>query len=121
MWELERLRELVRELEGKLERMQKKKRTLFQKGFTIRYVKCGKESCNICRTTGHGPYVYKTVREGRKVKSVYLGKLEAVKDKLNMKDIQDQIRNFEKDIAKIEQKLARIREKLREIIEDLII
>lgn len=122
MWELERLRELVRELEGKLERMQKKKRTLFQKGFTIRYVKCGKESCNICRKgAGHGPYVYKTVREGRKVKSVYLGKLEAVKDKLNMKDIQDQIRNFEKDIAKIEQKLAKIREKLREIIEDLII
>ncbi len=121
MWELERLRELVMGLEGKLERLQKKKRKLSKKGFTIRYVKCGKESCNICREgAGHGPYVYKTVREGGKVKSVYLGKLEAVKDKLNIEDTSDQIKNLEKDIAQIEQKLAEIRKKLREIIEDVI-
>ena len=121
MWELERLREFVRELEEKLERMQKKKRALSKKGFTIRYVKCGRESCNICsKGAGHGPYVYKTVREGKKVKSVYLGKLEAVKDKLNIEDTSDQIKNLEGDIAKIEQKLAEIRKKLREIIEDVI-
>ncbi len=118
MRELEKLREFVRGLEEKLERLRKKKRTLSKKGFTIRYVKCGKESCNICRKgAGHSPYVYKTVGEGRKVKSVYLGKLEAVKDKLNMKDTSDQIKNLEKDIAQIEQKLAEIRKKLREIIE----
>jgi len=92
MWELERLREFVRELEKKLEKLQKQKRALSKKGFTVRYIKCGKESCRICSSgQGHGPYVYKTVREEGKVKSIYL----------------------------IEKKLAKIRKKVREILEDV--
>ncbi|MDQ7083090.1 MAG: hypothetical protein Q9N34_09240 [Aquificota bacterium] len=112
MRELERLREFVRELEEKLERMQKKKKALSRKGFTIRYVKCGRESCNICsKGAGHGPYVYKTVREGKKVKSVYLGKLEAVKDKLNTEDTSDQIKNLEGGYNENRTEISRNKEK----------
>lgn len=120
MWELERLREFVRELEKKLEKLQKQKRALSKKGFTVRYIKCGKESCRICSSgQGHGPYVYKTVREEGKVKSIYLGKLETLDKLRNMEYTLDQIKNFEEEIAKIEKKLAKIRKKVREILEDV--
>jgi hypothetical protein len=42
--------------------------------FYVKYVYCGKERCRSCP---HGPYLYVSKREGRKVKSVYLGKADA--------------------------------------------
>ncbi len=42
--------------------------------FYVRYVYCGKGKCKSCP---HGPYLYVSRREGKKVKSVYLGKADA--------------------------------------------
>ncbi len=42
--------------------------------FYVKYVYCGKEKCRSCP---HGPYLYATRREGKKVKSVYLGRASA--------------------------------------------
>jgi hypothetical protein len=42
--------------------------------FHIKYVYCRKEQCRSCP---HGPYLYVSKREGRKVKTMYLGKADA--------------------------------------------
>jgi len=39
--------------------------------YQAKYIKCKKESCSKCP---HGPYVYAFWRQGKKVKSKYLGK-----------------------------------------------
>ena len=40
-----------------------------------RFVRCGKSRCHCARgSRGHGPYAYAKKREGKKVKSIYLGK-----------------------------------------------
>ncbi|MCI4453927.1 MAG: hypothetical protein JHC25_03135, partial [Thermodesulfobacterium sp.] len=42
--------------------------------FHIKYVYCRKDQCRKCP---HGPYLYASRREGGKVKTVYLGKLDS--------------------------------------------
>jgi hypothetical protein len=42
--------------------------------FHIKYVYCGKEKCRSCP---HGPYLYVSRREGKKVKTLYLGRADA--------------------------------------------
>jgi len=43
--------------------------------YRARYRKCKKKDCIICKETpGHGPYWYRVFREGKKVKSQYVGK-----------------------------------------------
>ncbi len=41
------------------------------------YRKCGKTSCSTCRTShGHGPYWYAYWREGTRLRSGYVGKVD---------------------------------------------
>src|SRR5690349_22978430 len=40
--------------------------------------KCGKASCSTCRTSqGHGPYWYAYWREGARLRSGYIGKVQS--------------------------------------------
>ena len=119
MWELEELREVVKKLERELERKRKRKAFLSErKGYTVRYVKCGKSSCKVCsQGVGHGPYVYRSERRGNRVVSLYLGKFEKLEDKL--KSNLNELRALEEEIAKIEDKLDFIRQQISEILKSL--
>ena len=44
--------------------------------YQVKWIKCGKKNCSKCLSSpGHGPYIYAFWRDGKKVKSRYLGKL----------------------------------------------
>ena len=44
-------------------------------GVVVRFVRCGKERCNVCGSgRGHGPYVYQRTMEEGKRKWTYIGK-----------------------------------------------
>ena len=45
--------------------------------YQLQYRKCGKPSCGTCkRGPGHGPYWYAYWREGNKLRSGYIGKVQ---------------------------------------------
>ncbi|HEX9068075.1 MAG TPA: DUF6788 family protein [Ktedonobacterales bacterium] len=45
--------------------------------YQLQYRKCGKTSCGTCkRGLGHGPYWYAYWREGSKLRSGYIGKVQ---------------------------------------------
>lgn len=47
--------------------------------YQLQYRKCGKPSCGTCkRGPGHGPYWYAYWREGAKLRSGYIGKVQPV-------------------------------------------
>jgi hypothetical protein len=44
--------------------------------YQLQYRKCGKPTCSTCRTSqGHGPYWYAYWREGSRLRSGYVGKV----------------------------------------------
>ena len=47
--------------------------------YQLQFRKCGKPSCGTCkRGPGHGPYWYAYWREGPKLRSGYIGKMQPV-------------------------------------------
>jgi len=45
--------------------------------YQLQYRKCGKASCSTCRDgQGHGPYWYAYWREGSRLRSGYIGKVQ---------------------------------------------
>ena len=45
--------------------------------YQLQYRKCGKPTCSTCKTgTGHGPYWYAYWRDGTKLRSGYIGKVQ---------------------------------------------
>ena len=45
--------------------------------YQLQYRKCGKASCGTCRDgQGHGPYWYAYWREGPRLRSAYIGKVQ---------------------------------------------
>jgi uncharacterized protein DUF6788 len=45
--------------------------------YQLQFRKCGKPSCGTCkRGSGHGPYWYAYWREGSKLRSGYVGKIQ---------------------------------------------
>ena len=45
--------------------------------YQLQYRKCGKNSCDTCRDGhGHGPYWYAYWREGSRLRSGYIGKVQ---------------------------------------------
>ncbi len=45
--------------------------------YQLQYRKCGKASCSTCRERkGHGPYWYAYWREGSRLRSGYIGKIQ---------------------------------------------
>lgn len=47
--------------------------------YQLQFRKCGKPSCGTCkRGPGHGPYWYAYWREGTKLRSGYIGKMQPV-------------------------------------------
>jgi hypothetical protein len=45
--------------------------------YQLQYRKCGKTSCSTCRDgQGHGPYWYAYWREGSRLRSGYIGKVQ---------------------------------------------
>ncbi|MGH2517758.1 MAG: DUF6788 family protein [Ktedonobacterales bacterium] len=47
--------------------------------YQLQFRKCGKASCGTCkRGPGHGPYWYAYWREGTKLRSGYVGKIQPV-------------------------------------------
>jgi len=47
--------------------------------YQLQYRKCGKPSCSTCkRGPGHGPYWYAYWREGTRLRSGYVGKVQPV-------------------------------------------
>ena len=47
--------------------------------YQLQYRKCGKPTCGTCkRGPGHGPYWYAYWREGSKLRSGYIGKVQPV-------------------------------------------
>ena len=45
--------------------------------YQLQYRKCGKASCGTCRDRqGHGPYWYAYWREGTRLRSGYIGKVQ---------------------------------------------
>ncbi len=118
MKELKELESLVKKLNNKARILKKEKEELSRQGFTIRYVKCGKETCRKCKEgRGHGPYIYKSVREGERVKSVYLGKLTDVKE--IDKQAIDALKRIDEEIQSIEQKLNNIKTVINILIKDI--
>jgi len=118
MEELRELSRLIKKLEEKLKRLRKEKRELSRQGFIIRYVKCGKETCKKCsQGEGHGPYVYKTVREGKKVKSVYLGKPKDFEEK--DREAMKRLKEIDKEIHQTEEQLNHIKKELNRLISDI--
>ncbi len=52
--------------------------------YQLQYRKCGKASCGTCRDgQGHGPYWYAYWREGSRLRSGYIGKVQPTGDKDN--------------------------------------
>ena len=118
MEELRELSRLIKKLKEKLKRLKKEKKELSRQGFTIRYVKCGKETCKKCtQGEGHGPYVYKTVREGKKVKSVYLGKPKDFEEK--DREVVERLKEIDKEIHQTEEQLNYIKRTLNKLINDI--
>jgi hypothetical protein len=49
--------------------------------YQLQYRKCGKTSCGTCRDGhGHGPYWYAYWREGSRLRSGYIGKVQPATD-----------------------------------------
>ncbi|HEX8983088.1 MAG TPA: DUF6788 family protein [Ktedonobacterales bacterium] len=47
--------------------------------YQLQFRKCGKPTCGTCkRGPGHGPYWYAYWREGSKLRSGYIGKMQPV-------------------------------------------
>jgi hypothetical protein len=45
--------------------------------YQLQYRKCGKPTCSTCKTgVGHGPYWYAYWRDGTKLRSGYIGKVQ---------------------------------------------
>jgi len=45
--------------------------------YQLQYRKCGKPTCGTCKTgIGHGPYWYAYWRDGAKLRSGYIGKVQ---------------------------------------------
>src|SRR5437764_2256338 len=52
--------------------------------YQLQYRKCGKTSCGTCRDgQGHGPYWYAYWREGSRLRSGYIGKVQPAGNKDN--------------------------------------
>ncbi len=85
--------------------------------FYVKYVYCGKEKCRSCP---HGPYLYATRREGKKVKSVYLGKADASllakKDQIVAK-VMELAMEYEKESKHLEEDF---RKRLSDLLQDLL-
>ncbi len=120
MRELRELAKKIKELEERLKQLKKKRAALTRRGYTIRYVFCGKDTCRVCKEgEGHGPYIYKTVREGKKVKSIYLGKLDNLESKREDRKNASELKRADKKIREIERKLHHIRNVLSELLGEL--
>ena len=63
-------------LERDMERLRRElARTVAVPAIEWRFVRCGKPRCHCAKgSRGHGPYAYAKRREGKKVRSIYLGK-----------------------------------------------
>ncbi len=85
--------------------------------FYVKYVYCGKEKCRSCP---HGPYLYVSRREGKKVKSVYLGKADASllakRDEIVAK-VVELVMEYEKERKLAEEDFKR---KLTDLLQDLL-
>lgn len=47
--------------------------------YQLQYRKCGKPTCSTCKSgVGHGPYWYAYWRDGAKLRSGYIGKIQPV-------------------------------------------
>lgn len=47
--------------------------------YQLQYRKCGKPTCSTCKSgVGHGPYWYAYWRDGAKLRSGYIGKVQPV-------------------------------------------
>jgi hypothetical protein len=85
--------------------------------FYVKYVYCGKERCRRCP---HGPYLYVSKREGRKVKSVYLGRADARllrrRDKILAKAME-LVMEYEEGSKQLEEEFKK---KLTELVQGLL-
>ncbi len=115
MEEIEQLSRILGRLRDRLKELKREQRRLSKRGFTVRYVRCGKENCRKCAEgRGHGPYVYRTVREGKRVRSVYLGKLSELKTEETKR-----LGELEEEVERIERTLNYVRKVLRKLIVEL--
>jgi len=85
--------------------------------FYVKKVYCGKEGCRSCP---HGPYLYVSRREGRKVKSVYLGRADAgllaKRDEIVAKVIE-LVMEYERESRQIEEDFKK---KLTDLVQGLL-
>jgi hypothetical protein len=85
--------------------------------FHIKYVYCGKEKCRSCP---HGPYLYVSRREGKKVKTVYLGRasasLLAKRDEILAK-VMELVVEYEMQSERLEEKF---KEKITDLVQGLL-
>ncbi len=50
--------------------------------YQLQYRTCGKSCCKTCRSgQGHGPYWYAYWREGKRIRSGYVGKMSAMAER----------------------------------------
>jgi hypothetical protein len=85
--------------------------------FYVKYVYCGKERCRSCP---HGPYLYVSKREGRKVKSVYLGKADAsllAKKEEVVAKVVELVMEYERENRLLEKDF---RKKLTDLVQNLL-
>jgi hypothetical protein len=85
--------------------------------FYIKYVDCGKERCRRCP---HGPYLYASRREGKKVRSVYLGRADAsilAKRNKIVAKVLKLVDEYERSSKNLEEEF---RKKLSNLIQDLL-
>jgi hypothetical protein len=81
--------------------------------FHVKYVYCGKEKCRGCP---HGPYLYVSRREGKKVKTLYLGRADA-----SLLAKRDKILAKVMELAvEYEMKSERLEEDLKKKLTDLV-
>jgi hypothetical protein len=85
--------------------------------FYVKKVYCGKERCRSCP---HGPYLYVSRREGRKVKSVYLGKADArllAKKEEVVAKVVELVMEYERESRQIEEDFKK---KLTDLVQSLL-
>ncbi len=118
MKEIRELVERVKKMERELRELRSVRSSSMKKGYFVRYVKCGKKNCRVCASgEGHGPYVYKTVREGDRVRSIYMGKLG--EGSLGHTPDVKELEEIENRIKELETTLEYVRSSLKKLLSEL--
>jgi hypothetical protein len=87
--------------------------------FEVRYITCSKKECRGCP---HGPYLYIKKREGKKVRSIYLGKADPQKLERReefLEKLSKLMLEYEEEKARIERDFkAKLLALVREVSEE---